>query len=393
MNRTPLYLLMGAMALLIVWGCSDKPAEPTNTSTATDFGGYTAVNEAPAFGDPELASLASTESAYDDPVLNDPAVGHLLGDPDAGLYHFRAVWGNLSYDSTETEWTTWDGSLAISRGALVVRRIIRFESRDSVLTRTSRDSILWVSRTMPHNDGLAVDLLVPPMRPSIDTTVDTTITPELDTIITIDVDTIPPIPVTLTFATGSYTHTFTMPDVASLDTIVTLESGLQIAFNGFRIERARCPKGFLAGHWGYNAEGRGVFEGVWMSYRGDITGFLQGHFGTTDDGKNVFFGKWIDESGRFEGLLRGHWGQIPDDHADESGLLHAGGWFRGGVFTADGLPIGMVRGRYKSDDNADNGFFMGRWRVRCFSPAEPDGMDGGPGVDMPGGIPAPDGRP
>lgn len=384
MKRRPFSLILAALMLLMSWGCSDKPVEPTNATAPVDgFGGYTASNEAPAFGDPTLAAVATEEIVYDDPILGTPEVERLFGDPDAGLYHFRAVWGNLSYDSTETEWTTWDGSLAISRGALVLRRVIRFEERDSVLTRTSRDSIQWVSATMPHNDGLAIDLIVPPMRPSLDSLFDTIVTPENETIITINVDTIPPAPVTLTFATGPYTHTFTMPEVASLDTIVTLDNGLAIAFNGFRIERARCPKGFLSGKWGYNDEGQGVFRGVWMTYRGDIAGFLQGHFGTTDDNKNIFYGKWIDESGRFEGLLRGHWGPMPDEHADDNGFLHAGGWFRGKVYTADGLPIGILAGRYKSDDNAESGFFMGRWRVRCFTPAENDGLDDGPS-DRPG---------
>jgi hypothetical protein len=60
--------------LLILAGCSkDSPVTPT-TDTVGDVGGYTATDEAPAFGDPVLIAAAEGEVEYSDPVATTPPV-------------------------------------------------------------------------------------------------------------------------------------------------------------------------------------------------------------------------------------------------------------------------------------------------------------------------------
>ena len=350
---------------LLCWavGCSDSPVqnEPVDQNLAEDFGGYTATDESPAFGDAQLLAVEGEEEEIDDPILASPETQAVVADAGAGLFHFRAVWGRIPYDSTVTTVTNWTGSLTVTRGVIVLRRLIRFElNQDTYLPRTSRDTLQWVSFTTVHNDGIAVDIFVPPMRPTLDST---WVPSDGDS--TLVIDTIPPDPVTVTFATGPYTRTFTLSELAALQEVVSLNDGNKVAFHAVQYFRQLCPRGVLAGRWGYDEDGNGVFRGLWMSAMGHVTGYLQGHFGQNDQGRNVFFGKWIDSVGHFEGLLRGSWAHGP--RATEAEIEHhfAGGWFAGEIFNAGGDPIGLLGGHFGAAPNVDGGWFQGRWKLNC----------------------------
>ncbi|RME28471.1 MAG: hypothetical protein D6800_03865, partial [Candidatus Zixiibacteriota bacterium] len=222
--------------------------------------------------------------------------------------------------------------------------------------------IEWVSVTTVHNDGIAVDLYVPPPRPILDTTI-TTDSLGNDVI---TVDTLWPDPVTVTFATGPYSRTFTLGELAALDTVVELDDGNAIAFHAMRISRIQCPRGFLFGFWGPDKEtGRIGFKGMFTDKHGLITGFVRGHAGVNDNGERVWFGKWISRNGRFEGFLRGTWAPHPDMHANGMAHRRAGGWFRGGIYDANRNRIGELRGRYCDGRYMRDGFFQGRWRLNC----------------------------
>ncbi|MFZ1685696.1 MAG: hypothetical protein WAU88_16405, partial [Candidatus Zixiibacteriota bacterium] len=139
---------------LLVWvaGCSKSPTNDKTTDTSNvsqQFGGYTTATEPVAFGDPNLANLSNGEQPVSDPIATSPLVDSLMRDTTSGVFHFRAVWGHLRYDSTVTLATNWDGSLKIDpHGAIVVRKTIRFEhATDSILPRTSRNLLEWASTT------------------------------------------------------------------------------------------------------------------------------------------------------------------------------------------------------------------------------------------------------
>jgi len=363
MKRHLLTSLALTALVLFAIGCSEQATEPDTggLNLVDEFGGFTATSEQPAFGDGELQDEADQEVDYNDPMLASAPVDSLVNDPDAGLFHLRVVWGRLEYDSTVTTMTDWTGSLTISRGAEVVRRLIRFEpGQDELLPRTDRTLIEWKSITTVHNDGIAVDLLVPRPRP------------ELDSILVTDssgsvwvIDTLWPDPVTVTFETGPYSRTFTLAEIAALDTVVYLDDSNAVAFHGMQFFKYRCPRGFLTGEWGYNEEGNGVFRGMWTDQHGFITGWVRGHFGQDDNGRNVFFGKWISHSGRFEGFLRGSWRPAPNVGADPNAMHHAGGLFWGEIFSADRVRIGHLRGRYRNSDHFRGGFFQARWKLDC----------------------------
>lgn len=384
MSRKLVLLLMSFAMLLWVAGCSDNPVveQPTQDNVASQFDGLTASSEAPAFGDPVLGAADGDEVEVNDPLAATPACDSLLNDPNAGLFRFRAIWGRLRYDSTSTTPTNWDGSLTLSRGLAVVRRVIRFEpSTDSLLPRVQRNLIEWASTTTVHNDGIAIDILIPPVRPTFDTTITIVVDSLGDTTRIIEIDTIPAPPVTVEFKTGPYSRVFTLRELARLDTIVYLDDSNAVAFNGFEVDRIPCPRGFLAGHWGFDSTGTGVFRGAWVGRHGRIDGYLQGHFRVDSAGQRVFFGKWIDRNGQFEGLLRGIWGHHPNEHASERGKVRGGGWFAGHIFNANAEPIGVLRGHFKGSEDLNGGFFQGRWKLNCLRVRNDDGMDDEPEGD------------
>jgi len=385
MCRKLTLLFMATAILAWVAGCSKNPAveQPTQDNAASQFDGLTASSEAPAFGNPALAAETGEELDVNDPLAATPACDSLLNDPNVGLFHFRAVWGRLRYDSTSTTPTNWDGSLTASRGLEVVRRVIRFEpSTDSLLPRTQRNLIEWASTTTVHNDGIAVDILIPPVGPTFDTTITIVVDSLDDTTRIIVVDTIPTPPVTVEFKTGPYSRVFTLPELAKLDTIVYLKDSNAIAFSGFQMDHIPCPRGFLSGHWGYDSTGTGVFRGMWVGRHGEIDGYLQGHFRVDSAGQRLFFGKWIDRNGQFEGLLKGSWGPHPNQHASDRGKVRGGGWFAGDVFNANAEPIGVLRGHYKGAEDLNSGLFQGRWKLNCPNVrGDDDGMNDEPEDD------------
>lgn len=363
------------LAVMLAIGCSDSPVDNQSISDGNeldaDFGSLTSTTESPAFNDPYLVSETANDVEYNDPMLGSASMDSLFEDEEAGIYTMRVVWGQLEYDSTMTSPTSWDGSLTISRGGLVLRRIIHWElNQDFILPRTERNLLEWQSTTTVHNDGIAVDFLVPPVDPVIDTTLvpevdslgDTTFVPVVDTTYP-ETD-----PVMVEFATGPYSRTFTLDELSKLDTIVFLEDSNAIAFHGMKLERndTQCGKGFLAGYWGYDEEGNGIFSGMWISRFGYIDGYLQGEWGKDSNGRNVFIGKWIDRSGTCEGFVRGTYRRHSNSHANVMAHYYAGGAFYGRIYDIDKNPIGRLRGKFGYISSADGGYFQGKWKLDCF---------------------------
>jgi hypothetical protein len=362
MIRKLLPALAVLTVVLLTFGCSRNPAEPTPSASLnlnSPTGGYTASSEPMAFGDPALQGSISDEVPFDDPLLGSASVDSLIADTTSGWYQFRAIWGHLVWDSTENTVTDWTGKLEISHGALVLRRVIRFEDGDYILPRTDRRVIAWVSHTKSHSDGLAVDLFVPRPRPILDTTI--VVDTLGDTAIVVDTTWPEPEPVKLTFTTPSYSRTLSLAELMKLDTVVILPDSNEVAFWGMRMFRNVCPRGFMAGGWSkMDSAGVGLFRGRWINRFGNLAGFYHGHYGVNDKGIPVFFGKWIDSTGNFEGFLRGTWGPLP--HRDQVDTLVTRGWFAGHIFDAGGSRIGVLRGKLvEGDSTATGGFMEGRW--------------------------------
>lgn len=364
--------LMAAMITLWGMGCSDNTISEQTTAELNlqdDFGGYTASDEAPAFADGDLLDAADEEVEFNDPVANSPEVVDLSEDSESGHFHLRAVWGRLEFDPTVSEATDWTGSLTITRGAMVVRRVIRFErGQDYIEPRHERTLVEWVSQTTVHNDGIGVDIFVPPPIPEIDSVEIYVIDSLGDTVgVRIRVDTLwlEPDPVTVAFETGPYSRTFTLRELARLDTVVYLEDSNAVAFHAHELNHCICRRGFLRGTWGYDDEGNGVFKAVWIGCAGFPSGYMRGHWGVNDNGRKVFFGKWISANGAFEGLIRGVWGNRPTTNANDLANRRAGGYFAGRIYNGEGTEIGALGGRYVSHPQHRHGFLQGRWKLYC----------------------------
>jgi hypothetical protein len=354
-------LIFGMMALLA--GCSDTTTtSPADTSTSEDFGDYTPTDESAFFGDSYMMAEMGEDSTYDDPMVSDSSADSVINDPNSGVYAFRVIWGSLEYDSTIIDLTDWTGSLVLSSGAMLVRKLIRFEpGQDYILPRTSKDSINWVSFTTVHNDGIFVYLYVPPS-------------------VTADIK-------TLTFETGPLTQSFTISELAKLDTIINLDDSVNaVAFRAFKVtpHGHACPRGFLEGRWGRDSTGQGIFMGRWLSQHGLLAGHLRGEWGVVDVNGvelNVFYGKYIDIGGNFQGLLKGIY--VPFPGYITNTCCPPLGRFYGFIYNANENVIGVLKGNYRMppDDSARKmGYFGGRWKTYCdnwsHNSDAQEGMDG-----------------
>jgi len=362
MKRVLTLMLMSIALISFIIGCGENSADSGDDleQLAADFGGFMPSDEAPAFGDPDLLAMVDDDVEFDDQILATPSVDSIIDDAaEAGSYALRIIWGSLEFDSTVTEVTDWTGSLTITRGAEIIRRVIAFEDgQDYIVPRTDRKLIEWVSKTTVHHDGIFVNLYIP----AIDTT-DTLATDE---------------PVTVNFTTGPFSKTFTLDEIAAIDTVYYLDDDVNaVSVRGFKIYPRECPKGFLEGYWGKDSTGMGVFKGRWISQHGVLAGYLFGHYGIDPDDPdsataNMFFGKYIDVNGQFEGLLKGEykgWNINFSGNGNNYFWRHfGGGWFRGQFYDANGNPMGVLRGSYhrpRCDCEDGRGFFKGRWKTYC----------------------------
>lgn len=372
----PTSLIIVTLGVALFWaGCSSDSSTMSGPSDGlnliSEFGGYDASDEAPAFGDVTIANAMATEEdsePVDDPIFAAGEVDSLLGLDGREVYTLTIRWGMLEFDSTVTTETDWTGGLALTHGYLHLIRPILFESGQDFIVRprTDRQTLDWVSKTTVSFDGVIVTVIIPPV-PEGEDWFDNA----------------------LTFTTGPYTRTFTIDELAGLNEIVDVDNiGNQVAFNSIDVDLEPCGGGPLDGRWLLNPSGKnGNFYGRWLNEDGELGGFLRGHFGERPADQKVFFGKVIGLNGEFRGLLRGIWGRDTEEGDT--------GWFDGVWAGRTGTPIGKLGGTWSSqpppdiiiedsDGNHGNGnghnprtddefgsgnwtrgYFSGRWVMLC----------------------------
>jgi hypothetical protein len=344
MKKAIFFLLALAAMTLTIGGCSTSTDPADNTSSLENFGSYRATDEPSAdFGDPALAEMLTdqTEEPYNDPVALSPVVDSLENNLRPDLFCFRMVWGNLARDSNINELTDWSGTLTLSRGAIIITRLMGFEpGQDSLIVRPyasvrgGLNEIAWVSHTSTRIDGIATRLIIPQSP-----------TDEI---------------VTITYESKQLSITFPMDRFDDLDTLISIGPGNAISFHSVRCERrpAIPTHGYLMGRWGRDENGNGIFYGRWMNVTGQIMGAVKGDWGIDSTGQRVFVGKYVDISGRFEGFVRGTWRDLPMVSSTDCCPI---GRFWGRIFDADRQPVGVVKGHYMRADNRRSGYFSGLW--------------------------------
>lgn len=341
-------LAFASLLCIAALGCSDRengPTEPIEPPSTPDLeaplGGFTAADEEPAFGEPAIAKLVEAEIEFEDPIGDDPEFATLVSDPRVRSYAVSILWGRLDQaapglpDGTES--LDWSGRLRISRGAILLERVIDFEQDDAVMEqRFNARELRWTSHAAARHDGLRLSIWNRN---------------------TLAAD-------SLFFETGPYSGAWSVEDLASIDLVATIAgTDQQIAIRGMPIS-GELQEGFAQGYWRDSVGAPSEFAGRWMGARGEVVGFVRGIYGSTVAGERVLFGKWIDREGTFRGFLRGTWDRPPDSPGlraaefDAQLLAPAQG---------SGAPqqIGRVMGRWRIGSEQTEGAFEARWCLDC----------------------------
>jgi hypothetical protein len=328
---------LALVAAIMLAGCSSSSNKSVNSGGNPfnqAFGGLSATNESPAFGDPTLMSMSGDADAHDN-MMGSSDLDSLIHGIGVNVFSVEFRWGHLQVDSTETVVTDWSGSLTIQRGAIVAIRTIGFDTGDHlVMPRHSRTELDWVSHTKEASDGILVYVYDPTGGAYYGNN--------------------------FTFTTTPYTRTINTTGLDSLSDLVNVGNN-QVSINILKVTSLDCSGGFLDGRFIRSELDRdtGVFMGRWLSRGGLLFGHYRGRFGVRDDGTRVMYGKWIsagppdesDAAGTFHGLLSGTWGY--DANVDPVLLNH--GWFLGDIYNGSQTIIGHYSGTWVAVAPASNG--------------------------------------
>lgn len=340
-NHLSKILAPAAALSLLLTGCAaeETEVEEIETNLELEDGGYTMDDEPPMFGiDASFDNLGlnDLEVDYSDPMASDAEVVTMNGAPDAIAYNATVLWGMMPPDRTATQPRNWSGAFAVNRGAIVVRKLIRFEGpTDELLPRPDRQVVAFRSATLPHVDGMRLLILDP--------------TPEATE------------PLTLTYRSAATGFTFSVPVRALLDgphSAAADDLGNRVAMNAHARPIDVCNHGNIRGRWHKVAQDRGRFIGRVSNAEGDAVGHIRGIYGQRANGEKVFFGKYINSDGQFRGIFRGSYGE---------------GSFRG-VWKTRAGEIGALGGEYRETipGPETGGHFLGAWReLSCNFPAPP----------------------
>jgi hypothetical protein len=338
------------MCLIVVIGLFLLPAacnrntsstKPTSNDpilpTSDPWGGYTATDEGAFFAEESHTMPYEGDDEGEDETGNDDSdIGSdsgllaLLGDPNMVVYVLRVDWGQLAFNPNHTTEIDWAGSISTTRGAVLVRRLYRFEyflQGDQIIRpRTDIETVSWSSKTTVHHDGLLVAILTLP-----DDNANTT-------------------EVTFSTAYNSCERTFTLADLEAVNVTVNADdAGNKIAFNGCRTELGQLIDGVFGGRW--NA---GAFIGRWITLDGTPLAKFAGVYGINPEGKYLYFGKMVNMDGTFRGMMKGGWIPIPWTF----GFI---GWTLG-VYTDENLDVvGLTGGHYIKAIFLDGGWLRGVW--------------------------------
>ncbi len=308
-------------------GGEEEEADEIASAIEEDNGGLDMNDTEPMFGEPEMFADAALEAdtAVSDPMASEPETAAELASPDAALFNVLVLWGQMPPDWNNRNGHEWDGTISINRGAMIVRRTVGFEDETNALApRTDRQSVNFISMTLPMVDGLVLTI-ADPEPASTD-----------------------PLVVTYTARSGAV-FSATMADLVSgVQSMPVDDSGNRIAAAALPRPLDPCAHGTLRGRWHRVRDGRGRLIGVVSNAEGDPIGHVLGVYGRRTTGEQVFFGKYIDRDGAFRGLFGGG---------------YRDGHFQGRWIVRHDPDHGVLAGEYREtiDGPETGGLFVGRW--------------------------------
>ncbi len=315
----------------------DSFFDDVNFDINDDNGGYDTRDESPGFGDDSFFSMFREDEPAHDPMENDPGVITMGEDPGNVIAYARLVWGQLQYDPKVTDPTDWSGAIWVDQGALVVKRLIRFEPEtDWIEERVDMSRIDLVSETTVHNDGLLIQII--DEEPGLGE----------GNLLHVEL--------------GELVYSIPVDSLDGYSEIVDVdEAGNQFSINAVPV--LDCPNGFMHGIWVESETDRGIFRGGWFSWEGELLGHYRGHWGISEEGDNLFRGKLIDLDGNFWAMLRGQWLEHENRHGDGD---YFGRWLTpvGGEGSDEFEAEGPIWGFYKKGFKR-RGHMGGRWMEWC----------------------------
>ncbi len=316
-HQLPLMLLFAACT-----SSSSQDTKDVSSALEQANGGYDTTDEAPMFADDQAFATAAIEAdaTASDSLASDPTLQGMDTSAAVSAHNVIVVWGKIPADHNGTV-RDWSGTLALSRGGLLVRRTIAFEDKtDKLLPRPDIHTVAFQSVTKPYVDGLALTVLDP--------------TPAATDALTL----------TYTATTGGATYAFDLAQLESGPIVIDAGDGFKmVAIAQHRV--AGCEGGFMRGRWHQLLPHLGVYLGVVTDRDGTPVGHVRGIYGQRKNGDDVMFGKFIDVEGHFKGLLAG---------------TYASGDFKAHWLDRAG-DHGRIRGKYFEGATATGGQFVARW--------------------------------
>lgn len=305
---------------------SDEDPEVIAEELELENGGLDMQDTEPMFGDPALFSDEGLDDVETDITTEvSDEVDALAASTDVVAYDLVLMWGQADFNRDFEGPRDWSGEIEVSRGAVRVRRAIRFEGADRVLPRDDVQSFSFRSITGPHHDGLRL-LIVDPDPQSADR-------------------------LELIYRDANGEHRLDIeqlrdgPESREVD-----DRGNRIVAAARRRRAAGadpCDNGFMRGRWRQVARNYGVLRGRLADADGNLTGHMRGVYGERRDGTRVFFGKAIGLDGAFRGIFAG---------------TYRSGAFVGRWLTRSG-EHGVLGGHYRESapGRIVGGHYLGRW--------------------------------
>jgi len=300
-------------------------------------GGYDTQDEPPGFGDGSFLTMFTEDEPANDSWSQDSGVNDMADNPSNVLSYARLLWGQLQFNPDISDTTDWSGSIWVDSGALVVKRLIRFEPEtDWIEERPLVTEIGVVSQTTVHNDGLLLQVIND--EPGVGG----------ENLLHVEL--------------GELVYSIPVDSLDGYQEIVDVDD-LGNQFSLYAIPKLDCPNGFMGGIWVEGETDRGILRGGWFSWEGELMGYYRGHWGITEAGDSLFRGKLIDLDGNFWAMLRGHWVDHPLHHGDGE---YYGRWLTpvGGADSDEFEAEGPIWGFYKKGFRR-RGHMDGRWLQAC----------------------------
>ena len=295
-------------------------------------------DEAAQFGDLEISSLDEEEALYSDPYASaDSSSTSLIvaqeTDSSCDTYFMRVRWGQfIDDDDRPGAFTDWSGTLSVNAGTLELRRTVRFDSQDSIVDRSDPKLISFVSKTLPHFDGLRVKYVV--------CASDTALLAagEVPTV-TFDSPLVP------------FSKSYSVDDLKFINDLV---ENVDANGNSFQFQstlKTDLCQGTISGHWYSSGLGFGLIKGIVISSNGVRMGHIKGVVGSPDsEGVEDWAAKFIFRNGRYKGYLKG--------------TAHDG-TFEGTAYGRDRQTTGSVSGTYVEGNRENRGTFSGDYTLDC----------------------------